>query len=107
MFLHVVLARFRADADPADVDRFVRLAESALANAPFAVRAVGPDLQLGITNAASWGYVAEVADPSQLEQWEQHRDHLELRDAMLRIRESVLNVQIPAVSASAGRDVPS
>jgi hypothetical protein len=106
MFLHIVLSRFRSDADPADVARFLDLAGRALANAPFRVQAHGPDLQLGITNSASWAYVAEVADPSELERWEQHPDHLELRDAMLRIRESGLNVQIP-VGQITGRDVPS
>jgi hypothetical protein len=96
MFMHVVVARFREDADPAAVDHFLRLAETALANAPFAVRAHGQDLELGITHSASWGYVAEVNDPADLERWECHPDHLELRQAILQIRESVLNVQLPS-----------
>jgi hypothetical protein len=95
MFFHVVLARFRDDADPADVDKFLRLAQTALANAPFAVRTHGRDIDLGITNSASWGYVAEVGDPADLERWEKHPDHIELRQAMLQIRESVLNAQLP------------
>jgi hypothetical protein len=95
MFLHIVLARFRTDADPADLQAFLDDAPGALASAPFRIRALGPDLNLGITSSADWGYVAEVENPDDLRAWEEAPEHVALRDRMLRIRDSVLNVQLP------------
>ncbi|HVX22605.1 MAG TPA: hypothetical protein VHB02_14755 [Acidimicrobiales bacterium] len=96
-FFHIVLSRFRKDADPAEVDDFLSSAGDSMAAAPFRVVAMGPDLDLGLTPACDWGYVAEVAEPGVLETWEHQAEHDALREKMLKIRETVLSIQLPLV----------
>jgi len=101
-FFHIVLARFRQDADPGDVADFLGAADAALATAPFRVVAAGADLELGLTPACDWGYVAEVGDPKELATWEHQAEHDQLRAKILKIKDAVLNVQLPLVPVANG-----